>query len=239
MNRLVYLLAAAGGLSLTSSCVPTVRDRPIEIAPVPDQSGSPRLTLQLRELAASELTFSPEIALPGPPPFRFGTSNPASFARALHCLTSAVYHEARSEDEDGQRAVAQVVLNRVRHYAYPSTVCGVVYQGAGRSTGCQFTFTCDGSSLRSVDRPAWIRAGRIARAALEGSVYAPVGWATHYHRLDVAPRWSGHMAEIARIGAHVFFRWRGAPGAESAFVRHFAAGEAMQSSPQSCRTTCA
>ncbi|WP_398286925.1 cell wall hydrolase [Sphingomonas daechungensis] len=63
-------------------------------------------------------------------------------------MTSAVYYEAGQESLDGQRAVAQVVLNRVRHPAFPANVCGVVYEGSTRATGCQFTFTCDGSLMR-------------------------------------------------------------------------------------------
>jgi len=62
------------------------------------------------------------------------------------CLAEAVYYEARSEVKSGQMAVAEVVLNRVKSKHYPNTVCGVVYQGAERSTGCQFTFTCDGAT---------------------------------------------------------------------------------------------
>src|SRR3954454_21233641 len=99
----------------------------------------------------------------------------ASFDRSLQCLTQAIYYEARSQSEDGQRAVAQVVLNRVRHPAFPNTVCGVVYQGAVRpGGGCQFTFTCDGAMNAAIEPYAWDRARRIAEAALRGSVYRPV-----------------------------------------------------------------
>ena len=72
-------------------------------------------------------------------------------ARALECLTAAIYYEAASESDDGQRAVAQVVLNRVRHPAFPGTVCGTVYQGSERA-GCQFSFACDGAMARAPSR---------------------------------------------------------------------------------------
>src|SRR5947199_5680399 len=102
-----------------------------------------------------------------------------TFERSLECLTQAIYYEARSQSEDGQRAVAQVVLNRVRHPAFPNTVCGVVYQGAVRpGGGCQFTFTCDGAMNAAIEPYAWDRARRIAEAALRGNVYRPVGLAT-------------------------------------------------------------
>src|SRR3982750_5030053 len=116
--------------------------------------------------------------------------DPATFDRSLQCLTEAIYYEARNQSDDGQRAVAQVVLNRVRHPAYPNTVCGVVYQGSERSTGCQFSFTCDGSLARVPNRLFWQRAENVARDALSGFVYAPVGLATHYHTIAVHPYWA-------------------------------------------------
>jgi spore germination cell wall hydrolase CwlJ-like protein len=139
-------------------------------------------------------------------------------ARAVDCLTAAVYYEAASESVDGQRAVAQVVLNRVRHPAYPKTVCGVVFQGSERVTGCQFTFTCDGALARKPGEASWRRAQQVAEAALAGSVYAPVGHATHYHTLWVAPYWSPSLVKVASIGAHVFYRWGGGWGLPGAFV---------------------
>ena len=45
-----------------------------------------------------------------------------------NCLAQAVYFEARGEPLEGQLAVAQVVINRVRDARYPSTVCQVVFQ---------------------------------------------------------------------------------------------------------------
>src|SRR5690606_10710768 len=106
-------------------------------------------------------------------------------ARAQQCLTMAVYYEAASEPDAGQRAVAQVVLNRVAHPTYPDTVCGVVFQGSERTTGCQFSFTCDGSLARKPAKMWWDRAAAVARAELAGAVYAPVGLATHYHTVQI------------------------------------------------------
>ena len=137
--------------------------------------------------------------------------------RAIDCLTAAVYHEARSEGADGQRAVAQVVLNRVRHPAFPSTVCGVVYQGSGRRTGCQFSFTCDGSLGRRREGHAWTRAREIAPAALGGEVYAAVGNATHYHTRAILPYWASSLRRSATVGEHIFYRWRGGAGRARAF----------------------
>ena len=157
-------------------------------------------------------------------------------ARALDCLAKAVYYEAASESEGGQRAVAQVVLNRVAHPAYPKTVCGVVYQGSQRSTGCQFTFTCDGSLDRKPSASSWARALSVARRALSGQVYAPVGLATHYHTTWVNPYWAPSLAHIGTIGAHRFYRWPGKAGQPQAFSELYTGGEPLPKPAQAARS---
>jgi hypothetical protein len=145
--------------------------------------------------------------------------------RALQCLTAAVYYEAASEPDAGQRAVAQVVLNRVAHPSYPNTVCGVVFQGSERGTGCQFSFTCDGSMARRPNRLFWERAEAVARAALSGYVYAPVGLATHYHTIAVNPYWAPSLRYLQTIGAHRFYGFKGPAGGPAAFRFAYLGGE--------------
>lgn len=140
----------------------------------------------------------------------------ADFARALDCLASAALYEA-GDDPVGQAAVAQVVLNRMHHPAFPHTVCAVVYQGSERATGCQFTFTCDGALQRSPPPAAWQRARKLAESFLEGRIEPSVGLATHYHTDWVHPYWSDSLDKIARVGPHLFFRWRGGWGRRPAF----------------------
>ena len=161
---------------------------------------------------------------PAAAPFAFKGSATAR-TQALNCLASAVYYEAGNQDADGERAVAQVVLNRVRHPAFPNSVCGVVYQGSTRPTGCQFTFTCDGSLAREPDAEGWRRAWKVAEDALSGAVYAPVGWATHYHADYVLPTWASSMAKNAIVGAHLFYRWAGSWGQPAAFSDSYAGHE--------------
>lgn len=147
--------------------------------------------------------------------------------RALQCMTAAIYYEAASEPDAGQRAVAQVVLNRVAHPAYPKTVCGVVYQGSERPTGCQFSFTCDGSLARHPQRMFWERAENVARAALAGYVYAPIGLATHYHTVQVNPYWAPSLQYLSTIGAHRFYAFRGAAGNPATFHFAYLGGEPL------------
>ena len=145
-------------------------------------------------------------------------------ARAIDCLAAATWYEA-GDDAVGQRAVAQVVLNRMRHPAFPKSICGVVFQGQERRTGCQFTFTCDGAMTRTPSPAAWARARDIARAALSGSVYAKVGHSTHYHTDWVVPYWSASLDKVAEVHTHLFFRWTGWWGTPPAFRRGYAGAE--------------
>jgi spore germination cell wall hydrolase CwlJ-like protein len=147
-------------------------------------------------------------------------------ARALQCLTTAIYYEAANEPDDGQRAVAQVILNRARHPAFPASVCGVVYQGSEKR-GCQFSFACDGSMARVPSQTAWARSARAAARALSGDVFAPVGLATHYHTYAVTPSWNRSLVMTGTFGAHFFHRWKGWWGTPAAFHQRYAGGEPL------------
>ncbi|SMP78528.1 cell wall hydrolase [Novosphingobium panipatense] len=174
--------------------------------------------------------FSPT-GIDRPAPFRIQRQD-AAYTRALDCLASAVLYEA-GDDRTGQAAVAQVVLNRVRHPAFPHSVCGVVYQGAERSSGCQFTFTCDGALARIPSAGAWHRARETAASFLRGETYPPVGMATHYHTDWVHPYWSTKLDKIAQIGTHLFFRWQGRWGRQSAFRALYVGQESFEPKLQS------
>ncbi len=131
----------------------------------------------------------------------------AAQKNAQNCLAQAIYYEARSEPLSGQLAVAQVVLNRVRHQAYPNTICKVVYEGASRATGCQFTFTCDGSLAVPPHGASWARSQYAAMHAMLGMSDVTIGRATHYHTVAVRPVWSGTLLRTANIGTHIFYRF--------------------------------
>jgi hypothetical protein len=185
-----------------SSTTPAPADAtPIEIAAAPVSGPQ-----SLRVPRASE---GPAIALPVDPsrPRYADLIVPDNAAREQRCLAEAVYFEARSEPEEGQAAVAQVVLNRVRSGLYPSSICGVVYQNRHRHMACQFTFACEGKSLRISDRESWDTAQRVAHAVLEGKTYlADVGGATHYHANYVRPSWSRRLRKMDVIGRHIFYK---------------------------------
>ncbi len=158
-------------------------------------------------------------------PFVFKAAGEADRRRALRCLTQGIYYEAALESTEGQEGVAQVILNRVRDPNYPNTICGVVFQGAERTTGCQFSFTCDGALANAPVGWAWERARSVAERALAGHVAARVGTATHYHADYVHPWWSPTLAKITQIGAHIFYRWKGSAGETASFAQAYATRE--------------
>lgn len=214
------LAAAAGGLDDSALAIARRHD-PYTVAGGAQRDRQAELmTARLEQLRASPDARLRRVSLggdnPAAQPFRLANALDAS--RDLECLTQAAYYEARGEGRDGMRAVAQVVLNRVRHPAFPKSVCGVVFQGAGRRTGCQFSFTCDGSMRARVNPAAWERARGVASAALSGSVDSTVGNATHFHTTAVSPGWRGSLVRVAQVGSHLFYRFGGRNGSSSAFT---------------------
>lgn len=193
----------AGAASLASAAPPLVA--PVELM---------ALAPEVARSANAEQPFA-AASFPAAAPFRF-SGDALAAARATDCLAAAVLYEA-GDDDRGQRAVAQVVINRARHPAFPGSICGVVFQGSERRTGCQFSFTCDGALNRRYDDAAWQRARGVALDALNGATFPGVGLATHYHTDWVRPYWSPHLDKLAQIGTHLFFRWPGYWGTPAAF----------------------
>jgi spore germination cell wall hydrolase CwlJ-like protein len=138
-----------------------------------------------------------------------------------HCMAQAIYYESRNEPLAGQLAVAEVISNRMRDHRYPDTACGVVFQGATRTTGCQFTFTCDGALGRKPKGTAWEQAQEIAAHVLMNLAEDRTGGATHYHATYVDPVWSAGLIKTDKIGLHIFYRFP--RGSEWAAVRRASA----------------
>ena len=227
----VIALLLALGLALGLSLGEEPADRTAELARLPGlPADAPLLTappsLSDMDAARARNAVVPFVKGPVTPAPRFAfKGSPEDRHRATECLALAAMAEAGASDI-GQRAVMQVVLNRVRHPAFAKTVCGVVFQGSERATGCQFTFTCDGSLARRYSDSAWLQARIRAGEALGGYVFKPVGLATHYHTDWVYPYWSPELEKLAKIETHLFFRWPGFWGTKSAFSAAYRGGEA-------------
>ena len=114
-----------------------------------------------------------------------------------------MYWEARGEGDRGMIAVGSVVANRVASPQFPSTVCGVVYQG-GETPPCQFSWWCDGKSDRPSDATQWARAQTLARDVIAGNASDPTGGALFFHSTRISNPWNRPQA--ATIGGHVFYR---------------------------------
>ena len=196
---------------------------------VPDLPATGEDTVILSQLAAGDAqarNAAVGFAAAGPgkaTPFSFRGSS-ADRARARDCLALAGMAEAGGGDGD-QRAVMQVILNRVRHPAFAKTVCGVVFEGSQRPTGCQFSFTCDGSLARRYSDAAWRASRARADEMLAGAIDATVGNATHFHANYVYPWWSDKLDKVAQVGPHIFFRWRGFWGTRNALSARYGGGE--------------
>lgn len=124
------------------------------------------------------------------------------------CLAEAMYYEARGEGREGQQAIAEVVFHRMHTPGYPRTICGVVYQGAERGHGCQFSFACDGELDQPKSSGAWARARTLAARIMAGIVRLGdiTGDATSFHAADIQPDWADTMERTIQIGNHVFYR---------------------------------
>lgn len=191
--------------------IPRIGDR----APDFDEA---RLINSLRPMTPDELEFAKPFVLTGSADAR---------AKALNCLSQAVYYEAAFEPGEGQQAVAQTVLNRMRHPGYPKSVCGVIYEGAARTTGCQFSFACDGSLARTPVPAMWANAQAVAKRALSGFVFKPVGMSTHYHADYVSPYWAPTLVKLRKFGQHIFYRWTGPSGTLAAFNGRYSGNETV------------
>ena len=170
---------------------------PVEVVALP---GAPR-TPGMGEIPASPAT--------GVRPNYAALIDQDKSARENRCLAEAIYFEARGESWGGQAAVAQVVLNRASSGLYPATICGVVYQNRRHYNACQFSFACEGKSLRVDEPDAWRQAVRIAGEAINGKAYvSDIGGSTHYHANYVRPRWAKRLEKMDVIGHHIFYKLR-------------------------------
>ena len=210
-------IVAASSLAKSAQIAIAAAD-PSAIVPSPDNTAA---------LNAIDVAAAPDPAIPTPaslpqqlayaranePVTVFEAPAPASkySAAEINCLATAIYFESRGEAYRGQVAVAQVVMNRLRHPLYPKSICGVVYQNANMHNACQFSFACDGIPETIYDKKSWVQALDIAKQVSAGTLYLPeVANATHYHATYVYPDWAPHLRRVTKIGMHIFYKFRNA-----------------------------
>jgi hypothetical protein len=199
---------------------PTVTE--VALRGAPDRGDSGRGVSMFTEFASGNLHLAPAIAGGAPSPqaisyqpsqaglnFKYKGESQAEFEdRERRCLATAIYFEARGEPLQGQIAVGQVIMNRVRSPQFPETICGVVYQGQ-MAPGCQFSFACDGKTDTPKNDYHWKLAQKLARRITSGEVWLPdIGYSTFYHADYVSPHWKSAMNKIDSIGRHIFYKKR-------------------------------
>ena len=127
-----------------------------------------------------------------------------SLDSAITCLARTMYWEAKGEGEAGMHAVANVVMNRLRHAGFPKTICGVVKQGHEQGT-CQFSWWCDGQPDSVEEQQPYTLAKEIARKAHNRQLDDRTGGALYYHHQGLTPDWSKQYIRTVEIGGHVFY----------------------------------
>jgi hypothetical protein len=127
----------------------------------------------------------------------------------LQCLAENIYFEARGEPLDGQRAVAEVTLNRTRSPYFPHTICAVVHETQWdplrRRFVAHFSWTELGA-LSEPTGPAWKQAMTVASAAYDDTYMPVVPDALFYHAVRIRPDWARTKTAVATIGNHAFYR---------------------------------
>lgn len=177
------------------------------------------LPLALAALSAplAQEALTPELVASyvASPDFRLTEERKAFASKEVYCLGQAVYHESRGEPDQGQWAVASVILNRVESRQYPDTVCDVVFQNAHLPNRCQFSFACDGrpddgGHGNRIDRQSWVKSHLLASIAYEKYLHGKrhedgLTTALHFHTTSVEPQWASAYVAVATIGAHIFY----------------------------------
>ncbi len=117
----------------------------------------------------------------------------------LNCLAIGVYYESKGEPLEGQLAVAEVILNRVRSGRFPASVCGVLTQRG------QFSFVRGGRLPQPPSGArAWKTALAVAKVARDDAWDSRVSNALFFHARYVSPGW--RRARVGSVGNHIFYR---------------------------------
>lgn len=129
----------------------------------------------------------------------------------VRLLAATMWAEARSEGEDGMRAVGHVMVNRVgpRFGDDLRTVIFSPKQFSAWNAGDPnrpLAQNPDRYARSKIDRVTWAAAKRIAYEVLAGASADPTNGALFYHTRAVRPTWSRYGRGQHVIGAHIFYR---------------------------------
>jgi spore germination cell wall hydrolase CwlJ-like protein len=124
---------------------------------------------------------------------------------AITCLARTIYWEARNSSAAVMEAVASVVMNRLGHEGFPSTICGIVKEGQEKHA-CQFSWWCSRRPDSAQDEKSYAVAKEIARKALNREIKDPTNGALYFHSKGSNPHWAKDYVRTAAIGDMDFYK---------------------------------
>ncbi|NNU81287.1 cell wall hydrolase [Halovulum dunhuangense] len=123
----------------------------------------------------------------------------------FQCLLEAIYHEAAADSIDGQRAVANVILNRAEDPRFPNSVCGVVADGQAQGR-CQFSYRCDGRPEVFADKVKLQTATQATTVVLANPEEDVTNGALFFHAGWMKPGWFASLRRTVALGGNIFYR---------------------------------
>lgn len=178
-----------------SSGVVAEPGQPVQAAPALINSAyvaNPAIVADFGLLTDDNVTFS--ATKPAPTPAKLSGLDPE-----LECMAKVVRHEAANQSREGQRAVAEIMMNRARSGRFPSTLCGVANQPG------QFFETASYNPRR--DDARWRTAVEVSREVIAGEGQNVAEGAYFYHAAYQKPtRFFRSRQQVFAMGDHVFYR---------------------------------
>jgi len=129
--------------------------------------------------------------------------------KQVTCLAENIYFEAGHEPLEGKKAVASVILNRIKYKTYGikwKDICHVVHYKVGKV--CAFTWACNIPSrpdkktldnIKKVVYPLYVN-------FKNNKPYDNTEKSTYFHNFTVSPNWAEELIKTKIIGNHIFYR---------------------------------
>ena len=119
----------------------------------------------------------------------------------FECMATSIFFEAALEPYEGKLAVGEVIMNRVNSDKFPDNICDVIHQDK------QFSWYQDGNSnIPNKTTHSWRESERAAEQVMFSISQPFPAEVDHYHADYVDPYWNKDMKQVAKIGAHIFYR---------------------------------
>lgn len=140
-----------------------------------------------------------------------------SAEREINCISLAIYKEARGESLKGQEAVAQVIMNRTKHEAFPNTPCKVIlaksqfsWTNGGLDNASRSLLKGSTKHLNKQELSSYQQARQVALRAFYGlwEYNAKIQQSLYFVHKNIQPSWTKNLKKDATIGNHRFYSER-------------------------------